>query len=66
MQIQWSILKYFEPISLHGNRKHPEDQKTVQDIYWRGRIVRITFAILSVGQECDVLVCITHSADIVQ
>ena len=36
MQIQWSILKYFEPISLHENKKHREEQKTLQDIFWRG------------------------------
>ena len=35
MQIQWSILKYFEPISLHPNTKHPEDEKFVIDIYWK-------------------------------
>ncbi len=38
--LQWSVLKYFEPISLHKNLsahkpKNAEEQKTLMDILWK-------------------------------
>ena len=41
MQMQWSVLKYFEPISLHQNLNNPakpkgaEEQRTLMDIVWK-------------------------------
>ena len=34
--LQWSILKYFEPIILFGNPKNPDDDKNhIEDIKWK-------------------------------